>query len=100
MQYAMLGQFLLLLAATVEASPVGVERSLELRQTYLQQAQQAEAGRNSGWTPMGCIKDSPSRTLSGEYVSWANMTLPICACFSSCPPSARRVTVTVAHAQA
>lgn len=52
--------------------------------TYLAQAQAAEAGRNSGWTAMGCIRDSPTRTLNGLFLSWDNMTLPICMnnCFT------------------
>lgn len=52
--------------------------------TYLAQAQAAEAGRNSGWTAVGCIRDSPTRTLGGLFLSWDNMTLPICMnnCFT------------------
>jgi glucan endo-1,3-alpha-glucosidase len=51
---------------------------------YLAQAQSAETGRNYGWTAVGCIRDSPTRTLNGMMISWDNMTLPICmnSCFS------------------
>ena len=51
---------------------------------YLQQARDAESTRNPGWTAMGCRTDSPSRSLDGMYLSWSNMTLPICMneCFT------------------
>ena len=47
---------------------------------YVKQAQDANPGRNYGWTAIGCYQDAPSpnRVLSETYVAWSNMTLPVC----------------------
>ena len=92
MIYTLLSQVLLLLVLTpevIDAKPIFggrnhpryndiVARQTNTQAAYLQQARDAEAGRNSGWQAMGCIKDSPTRTLNGIFLSWDNMTLPIC----------------------
>lgn len=44
---------------------------------YLKQAQDAEAGRNSGWTAVGCYRDSPTRTLNGLFIDSDDMTTKV-----------------------